>query len=116
MYGPKLIAIIGRGELVRSLSFGDKDDKIPTSSYMGSMIGLGSEGEKGMAKEVLFLVEDAVEGGYIARALGHSIFTEADSWEELKEAIRDAVHCHFEPEEQPDLIRLHAVREEVVAA
>ena len=37
-----------------------------------------------MAKEVLFLVEDAVEGGYIARALGHSIFTEADSWEELK--------------------------------
>jgi hypothetical protein len=70
----------------------------------------------GMAKEVLFLVEDAVEGGYIARALGHSIFTEADSWEELKEAIRDAVHCHFEPEEQPDLIRLHAVREEVVAA
>jgi predicted RNA binding protein YcfA (HicA-like mRNA interferase family) len=51
-----------------------------------------------MAKEVLFLVEDAVEGGYIARALGHSIFTEADSWEELKEAIRDAVHCHFEPD------------------
>jgi hypothetical protein len=69
-----------------------------------------------MAKEVLFLVEDAFEGGYIARALGHSIFTEADSWEELKEAIRDAVHCHIDPEEQPDLIHLHAVREEVVAA
>ena len=69
-----------------------------------------------MAKEVLFLVEDAVEGGYIARALGHSIFTEADSWEELKEAVRDAVHCHFDPGEGPDLIRLHAVREEVVAA
>jgi hypothetical protein len=48
--------------------------------------------------------------------LGHSIFTEADSWEELKEAIRDAVHCHFDPEEQPDLIRFHAVREEIVAA
>lgn len=69
-----------------------------------------------MAKEVFFLVEDAAEGGYIARALGYSIFTEADSWEELKEAIRDAVRCHFEPEEQPHLIRLHAVREEVVAA
>ena len=69
-----------------------------------------------MAKEVLFLVEDAVEGGYTARALGHSIFTEADSWEELKEVIRDAVHCHFDPEDQPDLIRLHAAREEVVAA
>ena len=52
-----------------------------------------------MAKEVLFLVEDAAEGGYIARALGHSIYTEADTWEELKEAIRDAVRCHFEPEE-----------------
>jgi hypothetical protein len=56
-----------------------------------------------MAKEVFFLVEEAVEGGYIARALGHSIFTEADSWEELKEAIRHVVHCHFEPEEQPAL-------------
>jgi hypothetical protein len=88
----------------------------PQADPGGSKTGLGSEGDKGMAKEVLFLVEDAVEGGYIARALGHSIFTEADSWEELKEAIRDAVHCHFDPEEQPDLIRLHAVREEVVAA
>ena len=69
-----------------------------------------------MAKEVLFLVEEADEGGYIARALGHSIYTEADTWEELKEAIRDAVRCHFDAEEQPHLIRLHAVREEVVAA
>ena len=72
-----------------------------------------------MAKEVLFLKE-AAEGGYIARALGHSIFTEADTWDELREAVRDAVrdavHCHFDPDEQPDLIRLHAVREEVVAA
>jgi len=64
-----------------------------------------SEGYRDMAKEVLFLVEDADEGGYVARALGHSIFTEADSWDELKAAIRDA-----------DLIRLHAVREEVVPA
>jgi len=69
-----------------------------------------------MAKEIPFLVEDAAEGGYVARALGHSIFTEADSWEELKEALGDAVQCHFDEREQPDLIRLHAVREEVVAA
>ena len=69
-----------------------------------------------MAKEVLFLVEDAVEGGYIARALGYSIFTEADSWEDLKSAIRDAVRCHFDEGDLPDLIRLHAVREEVVPA
>ena len=52
-----------------------------------------------MAREVLFLVEDAAEGGYIARALGHFVFTEADTWEELKEAIRDAVRCHFDPAE-----------------
>ncbi len=75
-----------------------------------------SEGYGGMAKEVLFLVEEADEGGYVARALGHSIFTEADSWDELKAAIRDAVQCHFDEEERPDLIRLHAVREEVVPA
>jgi hypothetical protein len=69
-----------------------------------------------MAKEVLFLVEDSAEGGYVARAMGYSIFTEADSWEQLVQAVRDAVRCHFEDTEQPDLIRLHAVREEVVAA
>ena len=67
-----------------------------------------------MAKEIIFLVEDAPEGGYIARALGYSIFTEADTWEELKQAVQDAVRCHFEEDEQPDLIRLHIVREEVV--
>lgn len=69
-----------------------------------------------MAKEVLFLAEDADEGGYVACALGYSIFTEADSWEELGAAVRDAVQCHFDEGEQPELIRLHAVREEIVVA
>ena len=69
-----------------------------------------------MAKEVLFLVEDAAEGGYIARALGYSIFTEADTWEDLKSAIRDAVQCHFDEGDLPDLIRLHTVREQIVPA
>ena len=72
--------------------------------------------QRGMAKEVLFVVEDAAEGGYVARALGDSILTKADSWEELKRAIRDAVQCHLDKGEQPDLIRTHAVREEVVPA
>jgi len=58
------------------------------------------------AKEIIFLVEDAPEGGYIARALGYSILTEADAWEELKQAVRDAVQCHFDEDAQPDLIRL----------
>ena len=69
-----------------------------------------------MAKEILFLVEDAAEGGYTARALGYSIFTEADSWDDLRQAVRDAVQCHFDEDEQPDLIRLHAVHEEIVPA
>ena len=53
-----------------------------------------------MAKEIIFLVEEAPEGGYQARALGHSIFTEADNWAGLKAAVRDAVLCHFDNREQ----------------
>jgi hypothetical protein len=64
--------------------------------------------------EIIFLVEEAPEGGYVARALGHSIFTEADTWEELKDAVQEAVRCHFEDGAQPHLIRLHSVKEEVV--
>ncbi|GAB4412889.1 MAG: 2-oxoisovalerate dehydrogenase E1 subunit beta [Anaerolineales bacterium] len=69
-----------------------------------------------MAKEVIFLVEEAPEGGYTARALGYPIFTEADTWDELKAAIRDAVKCHFDEPDMPDLIRMHIVREEVMVA
>jgi hypothetical protein len=54
--------------------------------------------------EHIFLVEEAEEGGYIARALGESIFTEADSLEELHEQVRDAVRCHFDEGEQPEFI------------
>ena len=66
--------------------------------------------------EIHFLVEEAPEGGYTARALGHSIFTEADSWEELKAAAQDAVRCHFDIAERPELVRLYMVRQEVLAA
>lgn len=65
--------------------------------------------------EIIFLVENAVEGGLTARALGESIFTEADDLESLREQIRDAVDCHFEEENKPKVIRLHFVREEVFA-
>jgi len=68
-----------------------------------------------MASEVIFLIEEAPEGGFTAKALGHSIFTEADTWDELRAAVRDAVACHFEAGEVPPLIRLHYVREEVLA-
>jgi len=66
--------------------------------------------------EIIFLVEEAVEGGYTARALGESIFTEGDDLESLRANIRDAVDCHFESEEKPKMIRLHFVSEEVIAA
>jgi hypothetical protein len=72
--------------------------------------------EKSAMKEIHFLVEEAPEGGYTARALGHSIFTEADSWEELKAAAQDAVRCHFDAAERPDLVRLYMVRQEVLVA
>ena len=69
-----------------------------------------------MARELIFLIEEAAEGGYTARALGESIFTQADTWEELREAVQDATRCHFEDEHRPALLRLHFVREEVVTA
>jgi hypothetical protein len=67
-------------------------------------------------KEIIFLVEEAPEGGYTARALGHAIFTEADTFNELKTQVRDAVKCHFGDKVSPPLIRLHQVKEEVIPA
>lgn len=64
--------------------------------------------------EIIFAVEESPEGGYTARALGHSIITEADTMAELKEMLRDAVFCHFEEEARPRLIRLHLVKDEVI--
>ena len=66
--------------------------------------------------EVIFLIEDAVEGGLTAKALGESIFTEADDVDTLKANIREAVDCHFDAEQKPGVIRLHFVSEEVMAA
>jgi hypothetical protein len=65
--------------------------------------------------EIIFLVSEPPEGGYAAEALGHSIFTVADPLEDLNEMVREAVLCHFEEKARPKLIRLHFVREEVVA-
>jgi len=65
--------------------------------------------------EILFLVEESPEGGYTARALETSIVTEADDWTHLQAQVRDAVRCHFEERAAPQVIRLHYVREEVIA-
>lgn len=66
--------------------------------------------------EMIFMVENAPEGGYTARALGTSIFTEADDLDGLRQQVRDAVRCHFEEGRGPKIIRLHFVHEEVIAA
>ncbi len=65
-------------------------------------------------KEIIFIVEESPEGGYEARSLGHSIFTEADSFEELRRMVHDAVSCHFEEDERPRIIRLHLVKDELI--
>ncbi|MBD2201166.1 2-oxoisovalerate dehydrogenase E1 subunit beta [Calothrix sp. FACHB-1219] len=67
--------------------------------------------------EIVFLVEEDPEGGYTAIAQGQSIFTQADDLVILKEMVRDAVRCHF-PDQQnrPQAIRLHIVRDEVIAS
>lgn len=64
--------------------------------------------------ELVFLVEQAPEGGYTARALGEAVFTEADTLEHLREAVREAVRCHYEAGTEPKVIRLHVVHHELL--
>ncbi len=66
--------------------------------------------------EIVFVVEDAPEGGLIVRAVGESIFTEADDMTQLHARAREAVRCHFDEGKASKLIRLHYVRDEVIAA
>jgi len=67
-----------------------------------------------MAKELIFLVEEDIEGGFQARAIGYSIYTQSDTYEDLKEEIKDAVNCHFDEKEKPSIIKLHFVRDEII--
>jgi hypothetical protein len=66
-------------------------------------------------KELIFVVEEAPEGGFTAQALGEGIFTEADDLKSLQANVRDAVKCHFEDGQAPAMVRLHFVRDEVIA-
>ena len=65
--------------------------------------------------EIIFEVTEAVEGGYNARALGYSIFTQGDDWLDLRAMVKDAVACHFDEGYAPRVIRLHFVKDEVLA-
>ncbi|MCI1191754.1 hypothetical protein MOJ79_07855 [Calidifontimicrobium sp. SYSU G02091] len=65
--------------------------------------------------EIIFQVTEADEGGYVASALGHGIHTQAQTLDELRAMVRDAVACYFDdPETAPKLIRLHFVRDEIL--
>jgi len=66
--------------------------------------------------EIVFQVEEDPDGGFTARAVDASIFTEADTPEELRQNIRDAVKCHYEnAADRPKIVRIHFVRDEVMA-
>jgi hypothetical protein len=64
--------------------------------------------------EIIFTVSESPEGGYEARALGYSVYTEADTLEDLRVMVRDAVRCHFDEGDRPRIIRLHLVKDEVL--
>ena len=66
--------------------------------------------------EIIFSVQESPEGGYEAHALGYSIFTQADTMDELKLNVREAVRCHFDEGKAPPVIRLHLVKDEVISA
>ncbi len=65
--------------------------------------------------EIIFIVEDSDQGGYTAKSLGCSIYTEGETLDELKQNIKDVVKCHFDAKEIPRIIRLHIVKDEVIA-
>jgi hypothetical protein len=66
--------------------------------------------------EIIFSVQESPEGGFEARAPGYSIFTQADSLDELKSMLLEAVACHFSEDSKPRVIRLHLVKDEVIPA
>jgi hypothetical protein len=66
-------------------------------------------------KELIFLVEESLDGGFEARSLGVPIFTEGDTLIQIKNNIVEAVKCHFEENEIPRVVRLHFVKEEVIS-
>jgi predicted RNase H-like HicB family nuclease len=65
--------------------------------------------------ELIFVVEEAPEGGYAAKALGEAIFTQGEDLEELHKNVREAVVSHFDEGKGPSMLRLHFVKEEVLA-
>jgi len=78
-------------------------------SHRGSLWGTAMS-------ELLFVVEEDADGGWVGRAVGADIFTQAETLDEMEAAVRDAVRCHYEPGMLPRLIRLHIVQDRLLAA
>ena len=68
-----------------------------------------------MSNEILFYVKESADGGYEARAVNHSIYTQCEEYDELPDTLREAVRCHFDEGRVPALIRIHFVKNEVIA-
>jgi len=68
-----------------------------------------------MQNEIIFVITESLDGGYEAKAASHSIFTQCDSYGELADVLRDSVKCHFEKGQEPSFIRMHFVKDEVIA-
>ena len=67
-----------------------------------------------MINEIIFTVTESLDDGYEAKAVGHSIYTQCNEYDELPEVLRDAVKCHFAEDEMPSLIRIYLVKDEVI--
>lgn len=67
-----------------------------------------------MNPEITFVVEEAADGGYIAKAVGESIYTEAETIDGIKENVKEAVLTHFDEGKKPSIIRLHFIKEELI--
>lgn len=94
-----------------------QDDSSASASFCcRGIVSKETMEHSGAQSEIIFLVEQAAEGGYTARALGHSIHTQAESLDELKAAVKDALRCHFDTQDMPRVIRLHTVQDEVIPA
>ncbi len=65
--------------------------------------------------EFVFGVTQESDGGYVAECLSHDIFTQGDTWDELRANVREAVSAFFFDQTKPSAVRLHLVRDELLA-
>ncbi|MCL2620523.1 MAG: 2-oxoisovalerate dehydrogenase [Defluviitaleaceae bacterium] len=65
--------------------------------------------------EIIFTVTESLDGGFEAQAVGYSIFTQCDNYSQLPDTLRDAVKCHFDTQQMPSTIRIHLVKDEIIA-